>query len=141
MIILFPFLRAKGLRRFLLIMRTCIFLTLLYVGVTYKSFVYTWCQNILRDCSTDSLYCSDGRGKVIWRKQYQNETARIQRRESVTVSDAIARKSTLRRCCQSICPVVEPLLPPSLSPIPWTRLLSSANASVVIVEVFVIIFL
>ena len=42
----FPFLRAKGLRTSLLIMRTCIFFTLLYVGDTYVRLVYTWYKNI-----------------------------------------------------------------------------------------------
>ena len=48
-------------------------------------------------------------------------------------------KSTLRRRFQSIGPVVELLPPPLLSPIPWARHLYSADASVVVIEVFVLI--
>ena len=44
----FQFLRAKGLHRFSLIMRTCSFLTLLYVRGTYTRLVYTWYNNIFR---------------------------------------------------------------------------------------------
>ena len=46
MIISFPYLLAKDLRRFLLIMRNRGFFTLLYVGGTYARLVYTWCKNI-----------------------------------------------------------------------------------------------
>ena len=42
----FLFLRAKHLRTPLLIMRTRIFFTLLYVGVKYASLVYIWYKNI-----------------------------------------------------------------------------------------------
>ena len=50
-------------------------------------------------------------------------------------------KPTLRCCFQSTGPVVDLLPPPSLYSIPWTRRLSSADASVVFVVVFVLIFL
>ena len=43
----FPFLLAKELRRFLLIIRTRTFFTLLYVGDTYARLVYTWYKNII----------------------------------------------------------------------------------------------
>ena len=46
MIISFPFLTAKELRRLLLIIITCSFFTLLYVGGTYARLVYTWYKNI-----------------------------------------------------------------------------------------------
>ena len=48
MIISFPFLRAKDFRTYLLIMRTCSFFTLLYVGVTYARLVFTWYKTIFR---------------------------------------------------------------------------------------------
>ena len=48
MIIEFPFLRAKELHMFLLIMRTCSFFTPLYVGNKYVRLVYTWYKNIFR---------------------------------------------------------------------------------------------
>ena len=52
----FPFLLAKDLRRFLLIMRNRIFLTLLYIGGTYARLMYTWYKNISPHyCNTDSL--------------------------------------------------------------------------------------
>ena len=51
------------------------------------------------------------------------------------------RKPTLRRRYQFIRPIVKPPTPPLSSPITWSRRLSSANASVVILEVFVLIFL
>ena len=44
----FPFLRAKDLRKSLLIMITRSFLTLLYVGGTYARLVYIWYKNIFR---------------------------------------------------------------------------------------------
>ena len=47
MIISFTSLLAEELRRFLLIIRTCSFLTLLYVGVIYARLVYSWYKNIL----------------------------------------------------------------------------------------------
>ena len=43
----FIFVLSKDLRRFLLIMRTHRFFTLLYVGGTYARLVYTWYKNIL----------------------------------------------------------------------------------------------
>ena len=42
----FPFLCAKDLRTSLLIMRTCSFFHLLYVGGTYARVVYIWYKNI-----------------------------------------------------------------------------------------------
>ena len=42
----FPFLLDKDLRIFLLIVRTCSFFTLLYVGGAYPRLVYTWYKNI-----------------------------------------------------------------------------------------------
>ena len=42
----FPFLLAKDLRRFLLIMIARSFFTLLYVGGTYARLVYAWYKNI-----------------------------------------------------------------------------------------------
>ena len=42
----FPFLGAKYFRTSLLIMRTLVFFTLLYVGGTYARLVYTWYKNI-----------------------------------------------------------------------------------------------
>ena len=50
-------------------------------------------------------------------------------------------KPTLRCCCQSTGPVIDPLPPLSSSLIPWTRRLSSTDTSVVVVVVFLIIFL
>ena len=44
----FPFLRAKDLRAYLLIMRTCIFFNLVNVGDTNAKLVYTWYKNIFR---------------------------------------------------------------------------------------------
>ena len=49
-------------------------------------------------------------------------------------------KSTLRCRCQSTGPVVDPLPPPFSSSIPYKRCLSSADASFVVVVVFVLIF-
>ena len=55
----FPFLRAKDLRMFLLIMRTRSFFTLLFVGGTFTRLVYIWYKkNIPHDRSTDSILCS-----------------------------------------------------------------------------------
>ena len=42
----FPFLLAKYLRRFLLVIRTCSFFALLYVEGTYARLVYTCYKNI-----------------------------------------------------------------------------------------------
>ena len=42
----FPLLIAKDLHRFLLIIRTHCFFTILYVGSTYKRLIYTWYKNI-----------------------------------------------------------------------------------------------
>ena len=50
-------------------------------------------------------------------------------------------KSTLYCSCQSTGTVINPMPPPLLSSIAWTRRLSSANASVVFIVVFVLIFL
>ena len=87
----FPFLLAKELRRFYW-SREIVFLSLLYVGGTYSRLVYTWYKNNFpHDCSTDNLSCREWK-KGIWWKQYQNDTATKQRRDSVTVSDAIASK-------------------------------------------------
>ena len=46
MIISLPFLRARDLRTYLLIMITHSFFTLLYVGGKYTRLVYTWYNNI-----------------------------------------------------------------------------------------------
>ena len=85
----FPFLLAKDSRRFLFIMITRSFFTLLYLGGTYARLVYTWYKKILHDCSTDGISCSKWKQGICWKK-YQNETAKIQREETVTVSDVIA---------------------------------------------------
>ena len=53
--ILFPFILAKDLRRFLLIVRTCIFLTLIYTGGTHKVSVHLIQKKLPNDCSTGSL--------------------------------------------------------------------------------------
>ena len=50
-------------------------------------------------------------------------------------------KSTLRCCCQSTRPIVNPLPPPSSSLIPWTRHLSFTDTSIVVALVFVLIYL
>ena len=76
------------------------------------------------DCSTDSLTCSGQKKGIGW-KLYQNETATRYRRDSVSVSNAIASKIDT----------------PLSFPIDRSRRLSSASASVVVVEVFVLIFL
>ena len=46
MIISFPFLRAKYLRTYLLIMSTRSFFTILYIGSTYTRLMYIWYKNI-----------------------------------------------------------------------------------------------
>ena len=90
------------------------------------------------DCINDSLYCRKQRTKGIWWKQYHNKTATRQRRDSVTISNVIVKKINTPL---SLPIIVEPLPPPSLSPIIWMRRLSSADASVVVVKVFEIISL
>ena len=92
MVISFPFLRAEDLRRFLLIMRTRGFFTLLYVEGTYERLVYTWYKNIFRMIAVLIFSLAVNRKKGIWWKKYQNETATRQRQDSVTVSGTIARK-------------------------------------------------
>ena len=57
MIISFAFLLVKDLRRFLLIMRTRSFFTLLYVGGAYAKLVYTWCKNILHVIAVLIVFC------------------------------------------------------------------------------------
>ena len=137
--ILFPFLYANYFRTFLLIMRTRSFLLYCTYGV------HTQCQCTLvtktfpHDCSTGNISCSEQKRKESDEKN-QNETTIRQRGDSVTVIDTIASKIKLSCCCQSTGPVVEPLPSLSSSSIPWTRHLSSVDASVVVVLVFVLIF-
>ena len=65
MVISFPFLRAEDLRRFLLIMRTRGFFTLLYVGGKYARLVYTWYKNIFRMISVLIVFLAANEKKVI----------------------------------------------------------------------------
>ena len=92
MIISFPFLRAKDLRMSLLIMITCSFLTLLYVGDIYDRLVYTRYKHIFRTIAVLMVFFAVNPEKWIWWKQYQNETATIKRRQSVTTRNEITRK-------------------------------------------------
>ena len=66
------------------------------------------------DCSTDSSSCSEQKIKES-DKKYQNKTATRQRRDSVTVSNAIARKIDT----------------PLSFPIHWARSLAAAASAVV----------
>ena len=77
----FPFLIAKDLGKFLFIMRTCSFFTLMYVGGTYAHMI-----------TVLIVFIVFNGGKVIWWKKYQNDTAMRQRQDSDTVSDTIASK-------------------------------------------------
>ena len=61
----FPFLLAKDLRRFLLIMRTCSFLTLLYIGGTYARLLYTWYTNIFHMIAVLIIFLSVGEKNVM----------------------------------------------------------------------------
>ena len=92
------------------------------------------------DCRTDSLSCSKQGGKES--DENNTKTRQQQDREDTVLllATQYQGKSTLCSRFQSIGPDVEPLLPPSLSPIPCTCRLSSANASFVVVELFGIIF-
>ena len=89
----FPFLLAKDLRRFLLIMRTRSFLTLLYEGGTYARLVYTWYKNIVHVIAVLIVSFAANKTRRNLMKNHQQETVTSQIQDSVTVSDAIARKS------------------------------------------------
>ena len=87
----FPFLRANYLRTSLLIMKTRIF-NLLYVGGTHERLVYTWYKHIFCMIAVLIVLFEANKKEEIWWKQYQNETATRKKQDSVTVSNAIARK-------------------------------------------------
>ena len=59
----FPFLLAKDLRRFLLIVRTRSFFTVLYVGGTYARLVYTWYKNICYMIAVIIVFLTANMGK------------------------------------------------------------------------------
>ena len=61
----FPFIRAKGLRKSLLIMRTRSFFTLMYIQGTYVKLVYTWYRNVFRVIAVLVLFIAVNQKKVI----------------------------------------------------------------------------
>ena len=63
MIILFPFLLAKNIHRFLLIIRTRGLFTLIYVGGTYARLVYTWYKNVFCMISVLMVYLAANKKK------------------------------------------------------------------------------
>ena len=83
-----PFLLAKYLRRFLLIMINHSFYSPLHRGHIRKVSVHSVQKYFPHDCSTDSLSCSE-QGKSDLTKKNQNKIATRQRQDSVTVSDTL----------------------------------------------------
>ena len=59
----FPFLHAKDLRTSLLIIITCGFFTLMYVGGTYARLVYTWYKNIFHTIAVLLVFLAAGKKK------------------------------------------------------------------------------
>ena len=59
----FPFLCAKDLSMSLLIMRTCRFLTLMYIGGTYALVVYIWYKNVFRMIAVLIVFCAANKKK------------------------------------------------------------------------------
>ena len=122
--------------------------------------VYTGYKHILCMIEVLIVFLAMNKNNGTQWKNYQNETATRQRQDSVTVSNAIARKmntllslpihlgrhqaaaasvvvsdplyasSILRNCC-SLCARLPPLTPPSSSYIPWARCVSLAASIVV----------
>ena len=64
--ILLPFILTKNIHRFLLLMRTCSFLTLFYVGGTYARLVYTWYKNIFYMIAVLMVYPSENDKRQKW---------------------------------------------------------------------------
>ena len=121
-------------------MRNCSFYSPVRRGYIRKVSIYL-VQNIFRMIAVLIVFLAANKKKESG-ENYIKKRQRIDRDEKVLLLETRQKgKSTLRCCGQSIGPVVNPLPPPSLSPIPWTRRLSSSNAYVVIVLVFVLIFL
>ena len=73
----FTFLRAKDLCKFLLITRTRGFFTLLYVGITYASLVYTWYKDISRTIAVLIVLLSVNKKK----EYYKNNIKTRQRQD------------------------------------------------------------
>ena len=65
MIVSFLFLLAKELSRFLLIVRTFSFFTLLYVGGAYARLVYTWYKNIFHMISVLIVFLAANGEKIM----------------------------------------------------------------------------
>ena len=78
----YPFLLAKYLSRFLLIMRNSSFLTFLYIGGTYARLVYTWYKNIFHVIAVLIVFLAVNENKVIWWKNAKTRQ-RIDRDETV----------------------------------------------------------
>ena len=87
----FTFVRAKDLRTSLLITRPRIFYSPVHRGYIRKVSVHLVQEYFPHDCSTYSISCREQKKSNLMKK-YQNETATRQRRDSVTGSNAIARK-------------------------------------------------
>ena len=80
MIISFPFLRAKYLHRFPLIMRTCSFLTLLCIGGTYARLLYIWYKHIFDMIAVLIVFLAVNKKRNLMKKN-QDETETRQRRD------------------------------------------------------------
>ena len=77
--------------RFSNIYSTTTWSTLLYVEDTYARLVYTWYKSVFHTIAVLIVFFAVIREKGIWWKQYQNDTAERQRRDSVTISNKISR--------------------------------------------------
>ena len=66
------------------------------MGGTYARLVYTWYKNIFHMISVLIVFLAANE-KSNQMKKYQNYTATRQKRDSVTISDAKAKKSTHKR--------------------------------------------
>ena len=73
--ILFPVLLTKNIHRFLLLMRTRSFFTLLYVGGTYERLVCTWYKNIFYMIAILIVYLAEN-------NKNRNEMTTISKRDS-----------------------------------------------------------
>ena len=111
------------------------------IGYIRKAIVHLVQKCFLRYFSTGGLSFSE-RVKKLSDENNIKKRQRQDRDETVLLlAERLQLKLTLRRFCQSIGPVVKPLPPPTLSLIPRKRFLSYADVSVVVVEVFFLIFL
>ena len=142
MIISFPFLRSKDLHTYLLIMRACSFLTLLYVGVTYARLVFSWHKTIFRIIAVFILFHAANGEKMESDENNIKTRQQLDRDKTLLLLATWNQgKWTLRYSCQFTRPVVDPMPPLLLSSIPWRLYLSSADASVVVVVVSVLLLL